>query len=127
MGHDQRGGDGTRGSATQPPNPVPRGQGRNERGAMPMSATEVAPASGGYGPGARFGAGESPELGHGGGARPVRGGQPVAGRTGDALSGQAGPDGALAGGTAEVPAVPVPQPPHLPGAGRTRDDDGGIA
>ncbi|MEV0720296.1 hypothetical protein AB0H87_37570, partial [Asanoa sp. NPDC050611] len=52
--------------------------------------------------------------------------EPVPGRPADALSGQAGADEALVGGTAEVPAVPAPRPPHGPGEGRMRNDDGGI-
>ncbi|MEV4538297.1 cobyrinate a,c-diamide synthase [Asanoa sp. NPDC049518] len=64
------------------------------------------------------------------GVAPVTGGQPVPGGGDQTLSGRAAADGALDGGTAEVPTVRVraPQPPRQTGGGgRMRDEDGGIA
>ncbi|MDG4820325.1 cobyrinate a,c-diamide synthase [Asanoa sp. WMMD1127] len=61
---------------------------------------------------------------------PPAGGQPVPAQGGEPLSGRTVADGSLAGGTAEVPVLPVraPQPPRGPGSGgRMVEDDGGIA
>ncbi|GIF70918.1 cobyrinate a,c-diamide synthase [Asanoa siamensis] len=116
------------------PEPAGIGLAPGGRGPEPPG-TGSAPA-GGHGPEPfRTGLtpGSGPELGGGHGPSgewgrpmPLVGGPAVPGQPGEPAPGWAEADGALAAGTAEMPAVPG-RPPHGPAAGRMRDDDGGIA